>query len=116
LVVSPVTVALTVAVLPTARVAGGNDSATETIVAVVIVTDAVSLVVPSLAEVAEIVTAPPVGAVAGAVYFVAMLLLVATGLKLPQLPTGLQLQVTPFNWVSLATIAVKLAVPDGATE
>jgi len=73
-------------------------------------------------EVAVIVTLPPVGAVAGAVYAVAAPLEVDAGLKVPQDVAGVQLQVTPLPAESFVTRAETLAVPPativagGATE
>lgn len=65
-------------------------------------------------EVAVIVTLPPVGAVAGAVYAVAAPLDVDAGLKVPQDMVGVQLQVTPLPAESFITRAETLAVPSAA--
>jgi hypothetical protein len=46
---------------------------------------------------------------------VAVPLEVVAGLKLPQLPAGLQFHETPPFFTSFVTVAVKLAVPDAAT-
>ncbi|MGB7847682.1 MAG: hypothetical protein WBL63_18875 [Candidatus Acidiferrum sp.] len=60
-----------------------------------------------------IITLPPVGAVAGAVYTVAAPLAVVGGLNVPQAPAGVQLQFTTGELdVSFATVAVILAVPE----
>ena len=65
---SPVTVAASVEVLPSARVADGElVIVTLMTTGVLIVAWAEALVVPSVAEVAVMVAAPPVGTVAGAV-------------------------------------------------
>jgi hypothetical protein len=80
----------------------------------VTVATAAGLVEPPFADVALIVTVPPVGTVDGAAYVVTAPLAVLAGLKLPQLPAGLQLHKTPALFTSLATTAVSACVPDVA--
>jgi glycine cleavage system regulatory protein len=70
----------------------------------------------SVTEVATMVTVPPDGTVAGAVYVVMTVLSVRGGLKLPQADVGVQLQFTPALAESLVTVAATLAVPLGATD
>jgi hypothetical protein len=111
---SPVTVAVSVVDAPSPRDEGGVKLTVMTGEAVIFAV-AVALVVPSFAEVAVIVTVPPAGTVEGAVYVVVRPLTVCVELKLPQLPTGLQLQFTPAFCTSLATTAVRVSVPDVVT-
>lgn len=61
------------------------------------------------------VTLPPVGTVAGAVYVVMLPLGVEVGLKAPQAAAGVQLQVTPPAAESFCTVAATLAVPPVAS-
>ena len=75
-----------------------------------ICTTALAVFVGSVADVAVIVTAPPVGAVEGAVYTVAAPLAVAGTLKEPQNPVGEQLQFTGVVAGSLTVIATIAAV------
>jgi hypothetical protein len=113
MVESPVTVAVTVLALPTPKDEGDCVILTVITGEAVTVATAVASVVPSFADVAVMATVPPVGTVAGAVYVVAAPLAVFVELKVPQLVEP-QLQVTPALFTSLATVAVRLAVPDVA--
>jgi hypothetical protein len=72
---------------------------------------ALALLDESVTEVAMIVTLPPVGTVAGAVYVVMLPLGVEVGLKAPQAAAGVQLQFTPPAAESFWTVAATLAVP-----
>jgi hypothetical protein len=74
-------------------------------------TTAVALLDESVTEVAMMVTLPPVGTVAGAVYVVMPPLGVEVGLKAPQAAAGVQLQFTPPAAESFCTVAATLAVP-----
>jgi hypothetical protein len=65
----------------------------------------------SVTDVAVIVTLPPAGIVAGAVYTVLVPLAVLDRLNNPH-PLGMQLQVTPAPAESFVTTAEMLAVPD----
>ena len=76
-----------------------------------ICTTALALLDESVTEVAMIVTLPPVGTVAGAVYVVMLPLGVEAGLKAPQAAAGVQLQITPLAAESFCTVAATLAVP-----
>ncbi len=109
---SPVTVALMVEVLVSANDAAGARVIVMEITGVVLIVAVAVPLVPSLAEVAMIVTGPPAGGVAGAVYVVVPRLTVVVGLKLPQPLTGRQLQVTPRFLISLATVPIRCCVPD----
>ncbi|HEX4643628.1 MAG TPA: hypothetical protein VH161_09170 [Candidatus Acidoferrales bacterium] len=107
-----VTVALTVAVPPMVKEAGGAvasemDTAAE---GAEIATVAVAVTEWLLVEVAVIVTLPPLGAVDGAVYMVAAPLAVCAGLKVPHDPAGAQLQSTPPLALSFDTVAEIIAV------
>jgi len=62
-------------------------------------------------EVAVIITEPPAGTAAGAVYIVAAPLPVEDRLNAPQDPEGTQLQFTPALAESLETLAEMEAVP-----
>src|SRR5271165_6918046 len=68
--------------------------------------------VVSVTDVAVIVTLPPVGTVAGAVYTVVVPLAVLDRLNNPHEPPGMQLQVTPAFAESFVITAQMLAVPD----
>lgn len=72
---------------------------------------ALALLDGSVTEVAMIVTLPPVGTVAGAVYVVMLPLGVEVGLKAPQAAAGVQVQFTPPAAESFWTVAATLAVP-----
>lgn len=74
-------------------------------------TMALALLDESVTEVAMMVTLPPVGTVAGAVYVVMLPLGVEVGLKAPQAAAGVQLQFTPPAAESFCTVAATLAVP-----
>ena len=74
-------------------------------------TTALALLDASVREVATMVTLPPVGTVAGAVYAVMLLLGVEVGLKAPHAVAGVQLQFTPRAAGSFWTVAAMLAVP-----
>jgi hypothetical protein len=74
-------------------------------------TTALALLDESVTEVAMMVTVPPVGTVAGAVYVVMPPLGVEVGLKPPQAAAGVQLQFTPAAAESFCTMAATLAVP-----
>jgi hypothetical protein len=65
----------------------------------------------SVTEIAVMVTLPPVGAAAGAVYVVMPPLGVEVGLKTPHAVAGVQLQFTPPGAESFWTVAATLAVP-----
>jgi hypothetical protein len=101
-----------VVVPPVCSVDGGGVVNEIVMAGPLIVTFTLINLVVSVFDVAVIVTLPPVGAVAGAVYVVAALLRVIVGLKLPQVPAGVQLQVTPPFAVSFVTAAVRLAVAE----
>jgi hypothetical protein len=62
------------------------------------------------------VTCPPAGTAAGAEYVVLEPLDVEAGLNDPQLPAGMQLQVTPAFAESFVTVAATLAVPPTAID
>jgi hypothetical protein len=109
---SPVTVAVSVADLPSARDKDGVIIFAVMTWEALIVATAVAWVTLSFADVAVIVTVPPEGTVDGAVYVVAPPLAVFVGLKLPQPGDDPQLHVTPRFCTSLATTAVRVAVPD----
>ncbi len=104
---SPVTVALMVEVLPSASDAAGVRVIAIEITGEVLMVAVAVAVEPSFAEVATIVTGPPAGGVAGAVYVVVPRLTVVVGLKPPQLPTGRQVQVKPRFLISLATVPIR---------
>ena len=74
-------------------------------------TVALALLDESVTEVAMMVTLPPAGTVAGAVYVVMPPLGVEAGVKPPQAATGVQLQLTPPAAESFWTVAATLAVP-----
>ena len=74
-------------------------------------TTALALLDESATEVATIVTLPPVGTVAGAVYVVMLSLGVEVGLKAPHAARGVQVQFTPRAAESFWTEAATLAVP-----
>jgi formylmethanofuran:tetrahydromethanopterin formyltransferase len=112
---SPVTVALSVADLSSARDASEVVKLTVITLEALIVATAVALVVLSFAEVAVIVTVPPEGTVDGAVYVVAPPLAVFVGLKLPQPGDEPQLHVTPTLSTSFVTCALRVSVPDVVT-
>ena len=76
-----------------------------------ITTAALAFLDESVTEVAMMVTLPPVGTVAGAVYVVILPLDVEAGLKAPQAVAGVQLQLTPRAAESFWTVAATLAVP-----
>jgi len=111
---SPVTVALSVADLSSARDASEVVKLTVITLEALIVATAVEWVTPSFAEVAVIVTVPPEGTVVEAVYVVATPLAVFVGLKLPQ-PAEPQLHVTPAPSTSFVTTALRVSVPDVVT-
>src|ERR1700746_2174238 len=79
-------------------------------------TAALALLDGSAAEVATIVTLPPVGAAAGALYVVMLPLDVEVGLKAPHSVSGVQLQFTPRAAESYCTVAARLAVPAVASH
>ena len=79
-------------------------------------TTALALLDESATEVATMVTLPPVGTAAGAVYVVIVPLGVEVGLKAPHAVRGAQLQFTPFAAESFWTVAVRLAVPAVASH
>src|SRR5437762_5885653 len=81
-----------------------------------ITTTALALLDASVREVATMVTLPPVGTVAGAVYVVMLLLGVEVGLKAPHAVAGVQLQFTPRVAGSFWTVAATLAVPAVASH
>ena len=81
-----------------------------------ITTTALALLDESLTEVATMVTLPPVGAAAGAVYVVVVPLGVEVGLKAPHAVAGVQLQLTPRAAESFCTVAATLAVPPVASH
>lgn len=112
---SPVTVALSVADVSSARDASEVVKLTVITLEALIVATAVALVVLSFAEVAVIVTVPPEGTVDGAVYVVAPPLAVFVGLKLPQPGDEPQLHVTPAPSTSFVTCALSVSVPDVVT-
>jgi hypothetical protein len=112
---SPVTVALSVADLPSASDASEVVKLTVITLEALIVATAVAPVTPSFVEVAVIVTVPPEGTVDGAVYVVAPPLAVAVGLKLPQPGDEPQLHVTPAPSTSFVTCALSVSVPDVVT-
>ena len=74
------------------------------------------LLVPSVTEVAMMVTDPPLGTATGAVYIVAAPLAVFVGLNEPHDPDGVQLQFTPPAAESFVTFAVIEAVPPAVNE
>lgn len=76
-----------------------------------ITTAALALLDESVTEVATMVTLPPVGVAAGAVYVVAVPLGVEVGLKAPHAFAGVQLQFTPPGGESFCTVAATLVVP-----
>jgi hypothetical protein len=112
---SPVTVALSVADLPSARDASEVVKLTMITLEALIVATAVEWVTPSFAEVAVIVTVPSEGTVDEAVYVVAPPLAVFVGLKLPQPGDDPQLHVTPAPSTSFVTCALRVSVPDVVT-
>jgi hypothetical protein len=79
----------------------------------VMLTGADAVIVGVVVEAAVMVT---LTAAAGAVYVVEAALAVCVGLKLPHVPTGVQLQSTPALAVSLATVAATEAVAFTAKE
>jgi hypothetical protein len=105
------TVATIFAVPDTPRLAGG---AVEKVTAIPREMTPDTDLLPSATEVAVMVTVPPDGAVIGAVYVVAAPLAVDVGLKLPQVPAGVQLHVTPLAAESLDTVTDKLVVAPNA--
>ena len=105
------TVATIFAVPDTPRLAGG---AVEKVTAIPREMVPETDLLPSDTEVAVMVTLPPDGAVIGAVYVVAAPLAVDVGLKLPQVPAGVQLHVTPLAAESLDTVTDKLVVAPNA--
>lgn len=107
-----VVVAAIDAVAPVCIAPGGGVVSVIVITGPVIVTVAFFVGLGALTAVAVIVTLPPDGAVIGAVYVVAAPLAVAVELKLPQVPTGVQLHVTPPFAGSFRTVAEIFAVPD----
>jgi hypothetical protein len=83
----------------------------------VMVTVAEADLVVSATEVAVTVTVLGLGTVAGAVYEVVTPLAVLAGLKEPQAPVGVQVQVTPAESLTAAAmlaVAVTAMVPGGA--
>jgi len=76
------------------------------------VTVCVSVFVESAVDAAVIVTVPPAGIAAGAVYEIAAALAVCAeaGEKVPQLPTGAHDQSTPKLFESLFTAAIREAL------
>jgi hypothetical protein len=104
------TVAATLAVVLVCIEAGGAVVIATEIGSAVIVTLAVAFLVVSLTDVAVIVTLPPPGTLAGAVYVVEAPEAVWAGVNDPQEALGVQLQVTPLFAESLETVAATLAV------
>jgi len=74
-------------------------------------TAVLALLDESVTEVATIVTLPPAGTIAGAVYVVMLPLAVEIGLKVPHADAGVQLQFTPPAAVSFWIVAATLAIP-----
>jgi hypothetical protein len=104
------TVAATLAVVPVCMEAGGAVViATEMAGGALMVTLVAAALVVSLTEVAFMVTLPPWGMAAGAVYVVMAPVAVWTGLKEPQDPLGAQLHATPWFAESLDTLAAIVA-------
>lgn len=109
-----VVVAAIDAVDPVCIAPGGGVVSVIVITGPVIVTVALLVLVLSLTDAAVIVTLPPDGIAAGAVYTVVAPLAVVVALKLPQAPEGAQLHVTPLAAESFNTVADTLAVAPNA--
>ena len=109
-----VVVAAIDAVVPICIAPGGGVVSVIVITGPVIVTVALLVLVLSLTDAAVIVTLPPDGIAAGAVYTVVAPLAVVVALKLPHAPDGAQLHVTPLAAESFNTVADTLAVAPNA--
>lgn len=104
-------VAPTTAVVPVCIAPGGGVVNEMEIASALIVTVSLAVFEGSVTELATIVTVPPAGTVAGAVYVAATPLPVEDGLNVPHSSDGVQLQFTEGLAGSLTVVAAIDAVP-----